>query len=131
MKVLILSLLVTLSSVAFGQQGSVDVSIEFRGIEKGYDHTTRDELYVDGKLLLVTEERLESKAIKLNVQVPRGKHTIKIVNWVMYEGVWEENNVENNYSLDSFREIECNFRKKGQLTVVYDLNESEVIMKYK
>ncbi len=119
-----------LSGLAIGQDGVITVTISFEDIEEGYDHVTRDVLYVDGKELMVTEERLESKAIKFTMKVPRGQHTIKIVNWVLYEGTWEENKVENNYSIDAFDEIQCKVKKKGKLSVVYALDEG-ISMTYK
>jgi hypothetical protein len=130
MKGLLLVLVLALSGLAIGQDGNVTVTVKFTEIEEGYDHLTRDVLYVDGKEVMVSEERLESKAIKFTMKVPRGQHTIKIVNWVLYEGTWEENNVANNYSIDAFDEIECKVKKKGKLTVVYALGEG-ISMTYK
>ena len=130
MKGLLLVLVLGLSGLAIGQDGQITLTVQFEDIEEGYDHLTRDVIYVDGKELMVTEERNESKAIKVKIMVPRGKHTIKIVNWVLYEGTWEENKIENNYSIDAFAEIECNVKKKGKLSVVYVLDEG-ISMTYK
>jgi len=116
-------LFLALSGLAFGQQGKLSVHIEFRGIEEGYDYVTKDELYLDGKLLQVTEERNESQAIDLQVEVPRGKHKLSVVNWTLYEGTWEKTTVDNDYSIDGFGEIEHNFSKKGKLTILYDLDD--------
>ena len=130
MKGLLLVLVLALSGLAIGQDGVITVTIKFEDIEEGYDHTTRDVLYVDGKEVMVSEERLESKEIKFTMKVPRGQHTIKIVNWVLYEGTWEENKIANNYSIDAFSEIECKVKKKGKLSVVYALDEG-ISMTYK
>lgn len=123
MKGLFLVLFVTLSGLAFGQECKLTVHIEFKGIEEGYDHLTKDELYIDGNLVKTTDERKESQSVDVKINVPRGTHTFKIVNWILYEGTWEQNTTENEYSIDAFGEIECNFRKKGKISVLYDLDD--------
>lgn len=130
MKGLFLAMSLMLSGLAIGQDGVITVTVQFKDIEEGYDHLTRDVIYVDGKELLVTEERPESQAINLKIKVPRGEHTIKIVNWVFYEGTWEENKIDNNYAIDGFDEIQCVVKKKGKLSVVYALDEG-ISMTYK
>lgn len=122
MKGLFLVLLVTLSGIAYGQDCKLTVHIEFANIEEGYDHVTKDELFIDGNSVNVTEERKESKAIDVKLKVPRGKHTFRIENWVLYEGTWEKKTLDNNYSIDGFGEIECYLGKKGKITVIYDLS---------
>jgi hypothetical protein len=130
MKGLFLILFLTLSGLVIGQDREITVTVKFEDIEEGYDHITRDVLYLDGEQLLVTEERHESKAIKFKIMVPRGQHTIKIVNWVLYEGTWEENKIANNFSINAFDEIQCVVKKKGKLTVVYALDDG-ISMTYK
>lgn len=122
MKRLVLVLFVALSGIAFGQDCKLMVNIQFLSIEEGYDHVTKDELFIDGKSVHITEERKESKPVMVKLNVPRGKHTFRIENWVLYEGTWERKTLENNYSIDGFGEIECNFGKKGKISVVYDLS---------
>lgn len=116
-------LLLTLSGFAYGQQGKLTVHIEFRGIEDGYDYMTKDELYVDDQLLQVTDEHMESQAIDVQINVPLGKHKLSVVNWTLYEGSWEKTTIENEYSIDGFGEIQCNFKKKGKVSIVYDLDD--------
>lgn len=123
MKTSIIILLILLSGTAFGQNAKVKVHIEFRGIEAGYDHLTKDEIYIDGQLVTVTPERKESEAVDMTIKVSAGTHTFRIVNWTLYEGNWEETKIDNQYNIDGFGEAECKCGKKGSVSVLYDLDD--------
>ena len=48
---------------------------------------------------------------------------MRIVNYALYEGNWEEHTVENNYSYDCVYELNQNFKKrKYTVDLVFDLD---------
>lgn len=124
MRALAILIFLTVGSHVYAQKCKLQIHIEFRGIEDGYDHLCKDEIYFDDAKIKVTDERPESEAVDLTLKVKGGKHTFKIVNWTLYQGTWEETTINNDYSIDGFREIEHNFGKKAKISVVYDLDDS-------
>jgi hypothetical protein len=101
----------------------VQVSFKFVNIEEGYDHLCRTQVLIDGQEAAVSAEVLQSKGATVTVQVPKGSHDLRIVNWARYEGTWEEHTVENNYSLDcTYEEFGHSFQKADKIFLVFDLD---------
>lgn len=101
---------------------TLDVTYVFIGIEEGYDHTHRVEVFADGASVGVSPEGPQSKKDHVRVNVPDGAFDLRIVDSAFYEGRWEEHTVANNYSIDALVERTLTARKKHKLSVVFDLD---------
>lgn len=92
----------------------------YRGIEEGYDHPTRIEVYVDGAKAAESEPQPQSKPGSLSVELTPGAHDVRIVAFAEYNGTWEEHTISNDYSID------CTWQgtvKPGQKTeLTFDLD---------
>jgi hypothetical protein len=124
MKILALFCFLLMLGPVQAQNGKLTLSFEWAGIEEGYDHVVKDEIYVDGLLVATTDEHIGSKPMNIDVKVSRGKHTIKTVNWTLYQGSWEQTRTDNDYSMDGFTEEEYSIGKKSKLHILYDLDNS-------
>ncbi len=103
----------------------VVVTFQFKGIEKGYDHETRCVLFVDGKEAAVSETKIQSKGGRLAAKLPPGRHVLRVVNYALYEGKWEEHTKANDYSQDCTFDGEFEFGKKRSklnLALTFDLD---------
>lgn len=106
-------------------KGNVTITVKwsFKNIVEGYDHDTKTELYVDGKLMATSTVTKESQPNSVSAVVPKGQHKIKVVNYAYYDGVWEEHTIENTYSIDCLYEADINCRKKNnKVTLVFDID---------
>jgi hypothetical protein len=111
------------SSFLMGQTTALTTTFTFAGIEEGYDHLCKTQVWVDGTMLGESEEVLESEGASFTVNVPYGDHTVRIINLAQYEGAWEEHTVENNYSIDcSFEELHTFDKKAAKLFLLFDID---------
>ncbi len=110
-------------SIVSAQTVPLSVSFKFLNIEDGYDHLSRTQVLIDGEEVGVSNEVPQSKGATFTVKVPTGNHDLRIVNWALYEGTWEEHTVENSYSLDClYQEYGSAFKKSGKIFLVFDLD---------
>jgi hypothetical protein len=113
-----------LGSISAKRTSKLIIDVKFENIEDGYDHLCKTRVFVDGELVATSSEELQSKPNTLTVNIPRGEHTVKVVNYALYEGNWEEHTIENNYSVDCLHEFTEKFRKKKyKLNIVFDLDD--------
>lgn len=108
------------------QKSKVSLEINFTGIEQGYDHTTKYEVYIDDALITTSPEQKESETYSTKFKIKRGEHTLKIVNLTLYEGTWEVTSIANNYTLDGTIEKKLAFGKKAYIDILYDLDNPPV-----
>jgi hypothetical protein len=129
---ILLILLVISTTAALAQKsGKLTIKTKYTGIVEGYDHTNKTQLYVDGRLVGESNQGLESVPSDFTVSLPRGKHTIRIINLALYEGNWEEHTKENNYSIDALYESEINLKKKMTIDLTFDIEKEETRAKVK
>jgi len=88
-------------------------------------------VYVDGELAGETSELVQSKPNSCSVSVPRGKHSIRIVNMAFYEGDWEEHTKVNEYSIDALYEGEIELKKKLTINLTFDIEKEQTFAKLK
>ncbi len=100
----------------------ITVKYSFKGIEEGYDHDTRTELYIDDELAATSTVKKESKPNSVTAVITKGKHNIRIVNQALYEGTWEDHTIANNYSIDCLYEAEINVKKTLTIQLLFDLD---------
>ena len=128
-KVLILGLIAlvvsSFTSVEKGGEKTVKVTVawEFKNIVEGYDHNSKTELYIDGKLVATSSEKRESKPNSVSTTTTKGRHDIKVINYAEYEGTWEAHTIANNYSIDCTYEENINLNKKNNnIRLVFDVD---------
>lgn len=110
-------------ATAAPKQVSLTVNWRFLNIEEGYDHDSRCEVYVDGNLVGTSTVTKESIPNSITVNMSKGTHTVKIINYAYYDGTWEAHTVANNYSIDCSYEVTANYKKKkNTLSLVFDIN---------
>jgi len=120
----------TLSSAA-QKKGTITVNASYKGIVDGYDHINKTMVYIDGELAGETSELVQSKPNSCTVSVPRGSHSIRVVNMAYYEGDWEEHTIANEYSLDALYEGSIELKKKLTIDLVFDIDKETTIAKLK
>jgi hypothetical protein len=118
-----------LTALFFGSAlaASLDVTYVFTGIEEGYDHTHRLEIFVDGQSVGMSPEGLQSKKDHVVVEVPNGPFALRIVDSAFYDGKWEEHTIANDYSLDCVVEKDLAPRKKHKLSIVFDIDNGVTV----
>lgn len=119
---LTLMMMVGLAAVSFAQSGTLAVKFAFRGIEEGYDHVCKTQVWVDGEMVGESAEVKESQGASFNVKVPTGNHEVRIINLAYYEGAWEEHTIANNYSIDCLWEGSHNFKEKNKVFLLHDID---------
>ncbi|TNE52667.1 MAG: hypothetical protein EP338_14335 [Bacteroidetes bacterium] len=116
---------------SFAQRScKVTVNVRFDNINDGYDHVTKTQIFIDGKLIKESGEHKESEPNSFKLKVPRGEHELKIVNLTLYKGKWEETKVENEYSIDAFYESKIHFKKKKTINVLFDIDQRNPVVDY-
>lgn len=124
-KLLVISLMLLLCGVV-AAQGKLQVTFNFLNIVEGYDHTTKCQVFIDDEMVGESPEVPESKGSTFSVEVPAGSHNLRIVNFALYEGNWEEHTIANNYSIDCLFEEEHNFKKNEKLFLVFDIDSGTI-----
>jgi hypothetical protein len=110
--------------VAFGQSTTLKVTFKFLNIVEGYDHDCKSEVFIDGESVGESGVVKESSGASFTVNVPTGKHDLRVVNYALYEGTWEAHTVENDYSIDCVYEEEGhNFKKPSKLFLIHDIDQ--------
>ncbi|MFA5973970.1 MAG: hypothetical protein WC780_16595 [Lentimicrobiaceae bacterium] len=129
--ILFISLIICIfASGTYAQKkGTLTVNTKFSGILNGYDYITKTLVYVDGDLAGETSELVQSKPNSCSVTLPRGMHTIRIVNLAYYEGKWEEHTLKNNYALDALYEGNVKVKKKFMMNLVFDITAEKTLAK--
>lgn len=112
-------------SIAFAQSPNFLVKWKFENVVEGYNHSNKMQVYIDGKFVAESAVFLESDWGEVKVAVSKGSHAVKIVNYSLYEGNWEEHTLANNYSVDGIIEEEHTFKKKNTLTIVFDIDTEQ------
>lgn len=122
---------VMLSATTVSAQKKVKVTVEwvFTGIIENYDHNSRMEIFVDGTKVATSSVTKQSKKNSVTVKVPKGNHTLKVVNFAEYNGIWEEHSRANDYSLDGVYILNTEFKKKEKISLEFDITTEKVIEK--
>lgn len=118
------------SLAMFAQTGTLTVKYIFIGVEDGYDHLCKTQVWIDGEMVGESPEVKQTKGSTFTVEVPTGKHEYRIVNLALYEGKWEEHLISNDYSIDCVDEGTHNFKAKNKVFYLYDL-DSEMQVNWK
>ena len=122
MKQVISLVVLMLVVIAGSSQATLKVSYAFANVEDGYDHSCKTEVLIDGELVGTSEVAKQTAGGTMQVKVPKGNHTLSVVNWTLYEGTWEPHTLENNYSIDATFTDERKFKKKAHLYLLFDLD---------
>lgn len=130
-KIAFLFALLLASTLGYSQTVALKVTFKFINIVEGYDHDCKTQVLIDGESVGESAVTKESKGSSFEVQVPLGKHDIRVVNWAQYEGEWEEHTVANEYSIDcTWEETGHSFKKDSKLFFIYDI-DSETYASWK
>lgn len=102
------------------------VQWNFINVIDGYDHDNKIQVFIDGKLQAESTVFKETKVGKVSMSVTPGNHQVRIVNFALYEGNWEEHTIANDYSVDALYESQHNFKKNGSmLKIVWDVDNQK------
>ena len=124
---ILICLLLIVALPAFSQREvTVKVDWKFEGIIDGYNHPSKLLFYVDNKFVGESTVTLQSEPNSFAVNIPKGKHTLKIVSYAKYEGVWEEQNIENNYSFDGSFFKSKNFKRDTRISLEFNITTERV-----
>jgi archaellum component FlaG (FlaF/FlaG flagellin family) len=99
------------------------VQWNFISVENGYDHENKIQVFVDGKLQAESTVFKQTELGKVSMTITPGTHLVRVVNFALYNGKWEEHTIANEYSVDAIYETQYNFKKKGNvLKIVWDVD---------
>ncbi|MBK7408329.1 MAG: hypothetical protein IPL49_16530 [Saprospirales bacterium] len=126
-KLLSIVLFSLLSLAGFSQTTKLTVNYKFANVEVGYDHDSKTQVLIDGEVAGESGVAGQTEGGSLTVTVPIGTHQLKIVNWALYEGNWEEHTIENDYSIDAIYETSHKFKKPEKLFLLFDLDNEMVV----
>lgn len=113
---------------AIAKDVTIEVNYSFKNIAEGYDHKNITKIFVDGELIATSTEELESKPNSVSCKVTKGNHDIRIINYALYNGEFEEHTKDNNYSIDAIYEFSKDFKKKKtKVTLVFDVDKSTIV----
>ena len=121
-KLLLLAFLAFAVQLTFAQTTKLTVNVKFVGIEDGYDHQTRTAVFIDGNEVGVSPETQQSKTGGFTVDVPQGNHQLRVINYALYQGNWEEHTLVNDYSIDCLYESTRQFKKPEKLYLLFDID---------
>ena len=96
--------LVGLNSASFAKGSKVKtltIEISFKGVEEGYDHLTKSEIYINGDYIGSTVEHKETRKISKTI---------------------EEHTIDNNYSIDCIIDETLKLGKKKKIVITFDLD---------
>ena len=122
---LILIVGLTTPAVLAQRQGMLTINTRFAGIIEGYDLNTKTVIYLDGNLVGETTEQLQSEPNSCSLNLPRGKHKLRIVNMARCNGKWEEHTFKNNYSIDAFYETKIKLKKRMTINLLFDISKEK------
>lgn len=121
-KLSILSLCLLLAAAGLAQTTRLVVNYQFKNVEDGYDHDCKTKVWIDGKEVGESPTAKQTKGGVFTVKVSKGTHELRVINWALYEGEWEEHTMDNNYSIDAEFTTSYNFKKPAQLFLIFDLD---------
>lgn len=111
------------AATSYGQSVTLTVYYKFINVEPGYDHETKTEIFIDGSFYGVSEKAIQTKGGSVSVEVEPGEHDLLVMNYALYDGIWEKHIIDNNYSIDASYENTVNIsKKKNKLYLVFDLD---------
>lgn len=129
MKCVLLGLLILFSFVSHAE--TVLVRWDFRHVKEGYDYDSRMHFYLDGDSVGCSDIfKLTAKG-SANLDVPKGNHVLRVVNYVLYKGKWEMQSLANDYSLDAFVSADLDPDRKNELTLHFDITRNKLKFKTK
>ncbi len=121
-KLLVLSLFSCMAVMA-AKTVTVTVKWTFEEVIEGYNHDNKMLVFVDGQSFGESKVFKETDKATYSFEVTKGKHTIKIVNYSLYEGKWDIHTKENNYSVDAFYEAELNLTGNATINMVFNVDK--------
>jgi len=124
LKLLFAICLISMPALA-GKTARLTVNWNFTNVIEGYDHNNKMVIYVDDKMLGESPEYLQSNKSSFSVDVPKGKHRLKIENYAYYGGKWELHRKTNGYSVDAYYENEVTFGASNALEMVCDIDSEK------
>lgn len=110
-----------------GKHYLMSINWKFIQVEKGYDHRSRMVVYVDDLKYGVSPESIETVGEVYVLQVPKGRHRIRIVNQSFTNGVWQDHTILNNFSVEAVYEKQINVRKAVRVVLIIDLNNEQTV----
>ncbi|MDH4472958.1 MAG: hypothetical protein QE487_10135 [Fluviicola sp.] len=121
-KLLVLSLFSCMAVMA-AKTVTVTVKWTFEEVVEGYDHDNKILVFIDGKSVGESQVFKESAKASYSFEVPKGKHSIKIVDYSFYEGKWDIHTKENQYSVDAFYEADINFTANTTINMLFNVDK--------
>lgn len=100
----------------------------YAGLVNGYVYPNRVEVFVDGVLLGVSGNVLQSDTGRFEMQLPKGKHCIRISSYCWYKNRWEAQTIQNGYSIDGCYKGKHRFRQDEFLVLRMDVSVGEMMV---
>lgn len=126
MKNLLLIALLLLGTGVFAQgKSKVTVEWQYTNVIEGYDHLNKMKVYIDGKYVGESKASPQSKLSTYKFKTTQGPHQVKIVNYALYEGKWEEHTIALNYSIDAIYDQKLTIKKKMKIKLTFDIDTTE------
>ncbi len=125
MKKLLVILAVLTANTLFAtppKEGKLTVSWVFCNIVEGYDHDSKCIIFIDGEQVGESSVAKESQKNSITITTTPGSHNVKVMNYALYEGEWEEHTVANEYSIDASYDNSMTIKPKSMLSLLFDID---------
>jgi len=119
--------------VAFGKAPkTVQLTINwtFLNVIDGYDHDNKMVVTVDGQKIGESRVFKQTNKSSYTIEISKGKHEIKVMNYAYYNSQWEEHTKANSYSVDAYYEgiLDCQGNITLDMTFDIDTESSDIQM---
>lgn len=129
--VVFFSLIISLSLSAKGVnkgKSAITINFVFKGVVDSCNYVNRIIVYIDDFKIATSTEKKQSESNNVSFTVKKGKHKIKIVDEVLFNGKWEEQTIVNNYNIDAIYENTFIIKKNSTINLLFDIDKGVSII---
>jgi hypothetical protein len=122
--ILLLSISLGLSALSSNKgKPTIIIKYSFINIVDSCNYLNRIVVFIDGEKVAVSIEKKQSEPNSLSFSIKKGKHKIRIMDEVFFQGKWEEHTLANDYNIDALYESEMLVKKNQTINLVFDLDK--------
>lgn len=105
---------------------NVVVDYSFAGIENGYDHQVKMEVFSNDIKVGESNPHLQSESASTTFEISKGNQKIKFLVSVNFNGNWEEHLKANDYAIDAVYETELDAQSDQNIKLLFDLDKGTI-----
>jgi hypothetical protein len=102
------------------------VDYSFAGIENGYDHQVKIEVFSNDIKVGESNPHLQSEPSSASFGINKGNQKLKFLVSVNFNGNWEEHLKANDYAIDAVYETELDAQSDQKIKLLFDLDKGTI-----